>query len=71
MVEIKGYRREDAKEKKATIETYWIPAANNLNQYGRWAFAEFRDVYAIASDFEIEVKKQFAELIAAATGAKE
>jgi len=23
--EIKGYRREDAKEKKATMETYWVP----------------------------------------------
>jgi len=24
IVEIKGYRREDAKEKKATMETYWV-----------------------------------------------
>jgi type III restriction enzyme len=41
VVEIKGYRREDAKEKKATMETYWVPGVNNLKQYGRWAFAEF------------------------------
>ena len=26
VVEIKGYRREDAKEKKATMDTYWVPA---------------------------------------------
>jgi hypothetical protein len=26
VVEIKGYRREDAKEKKSTVETYWVPA---------------------------------------------
>ena len=26
VVEIKGYRREDAKEKKSTMETYWVPA---------------------------------------------
>ncbi len=25
IVEIKGYRREDAKEKKSTMETYWAP----------------------------------------------
>jgi type III restriction enzyme len=41
IVEIKGYRREDAKEKKATMETYWMPGVNNNGQYGRWAFAEF------------------------------
>ena len=30
IVEIKGYRREDAKEKKPTMETYWVPGVNNL-----------------------------------------
>ena len=30
VVEIKGYRREDAKEKKATMDTYWVPGVNNL-----------------------------------------
>ena len=25
IIEIKGYRQEDAKEKKATMDTYWIP----------------------------------------------
>ena len=29
IVEIKGYRREDAKEKKPTMETYWVPGVNN------------------------------------------
>ncbi len=29
VVEIKGYRREDAKEKKSTMETYWVPGVNN------------------------------------------
>ena len=32
VVEIKGYRREDAKEKKSTMETYWVPGVNNLKQ---------------------------------------
>ena len=30
IVEIKGYRREDAKEKKATMDTYGGPGGNNL-----------------------------------------
>src|SRR5262245_25429751 len=45
IVEIKGYRREDAKEKKTTMETYWVPGVNNLGTYGRWAFAELTGVY--------------------------
>ncbi|MBU2624549.1 MAG: DEAD/DEAH box helicase family protein [candidate division Zixibacteria bacterium] len=51
IVEIKGYRGEDAKEKKTTMDTYWIPGINNLGQYGRWAFAEFTDIYEIESGF--------------------
>ena len=47
IVEIKGYRGEDAKEKKNTMEAYWLPGVNALGQYGRWAFAEFTDVYDI------------------------
>lgn len=52
VVEIKGYRREDAKVKKETMETYWIPGVNNLQTHGRWEFAEFTDVYAMESDFK-------------------
>jgi type III restriction enzyme len=52
IVEIKGYRREDAKEKKATMETYWVPGVNSLGTHGRWAFAEFTDVYEIESGFD-------------------
>ncbi len=66
VIEIKGYRREDAKEKKSTMETYWVPGVNNLNTYGRWAFAEFTEVYQIESDFKAKVEAQFGELIAKA-----
>ena len=52
VVEIKGYRREDAKEKKATMETYWVPGVNNDGTYGRWAFAEFTEVYRIEAEFK-------------------
>jgi hypothetical protein len=57
IIEIKGYRREDAKDKKATTETYWVPGVNNLGTYGRWAFAEFRDVYEIEAQFGAMVEE--------------
>jgi len=63
IVEIKGYRREDAKEKKATMEIYWVPGVNNHKQYGRWAFAEFRDVYQIEADFEAKVESEFNKMV--------
>lgn len=63
IVEIKGYRREDAKEKKSTMEVYWVPGVNNLGSYGRWAFAEFTEVYQIESDFAKKVEDEFNKMI--------
>ena len=63
VVEIKGYRREDAKEKKSTMETYWVPGVNHLKTHGRWAFAEFTEVYQIESDFKAKVESEFNKLI--------
>ncbi len=63
IVEIKGYRREDAKEKKTTMDTYWVPGVNNLKQYGRWAFAEFTEVYRIEADFAKKVEAEFKKMI--------
>jgi type III restriction enzyme len=69
IVEIKGYRREDAKEKKATMDTYWVQGVNNHGKYGRWAFAEFTDVYQIKSDFEASVEREFQRMIDAVSAA--
>jgi len=63
IVEIKGYRREDAKEKKSTMDTYWVPGVNHLGQYGRWAFAEFTEVYQIEADFKARVESKFNKII--------
>jgi len=67
IVEIKGYRREDAKEKKATMEVYWVPGVNNHGQYGRWAFAELTDVYAMQTDFAETVETEFNKMIESVT----
>ncbi len=63
IVEIKGYRREDAKEKKATMEAYWVSGVNNLGAYGRWAFAEFTEFYQVETDFEAKVEAEFNKMI--------
>lgn len=71
LVEIKGYRREDAKEKKSTMDTYWVPGVNNHKRFGRWAFAEFCDVYEMATDFEAKVEQHFNTMIDEAVSASQ
>ncbi len=68
IVEIKGYRREDAKEKKSTMDTYWVPGVNHLGTHGRWAFAEFTEVYQIEADFAKKVEAEFGKMIERHTG---
>ncbi len=63
IVEIKGYRGEDAVEKKSTMGTYWVPGVNYLGSYGRWAFAEFTEVYQIEADFKTKVEGEFDKMI--------
>ena len=50
IVEIKGYRGEDAKEKKNAMEAYWLPGVNTLGGHGRWAFVELTHVFDIESN---------------------
>ena len=63
IVEVKGYRGEDAKDKKATMQTRWLPGVNALRAYGRWAFAEFTDVYAMQNDLGDQVQAHFNAML--------
>ena len=63
IVEIKGFRGEDAKEKASTMRTYWVPGVNHLGTHGRWAFAEFCDVYEMESDFTAKLEGEFSKMI--------
>jgi type III restriction enzyme len=63
VVEIKGYRGEDAKEKKSTMDTYWVPGVNNLQIFGRWAFAEFTQIYTLEADFDHKVQQAFNAML--------
>lgn len=33
------------------MRTYWVPGVNNLRSFGRWAFAEFTEVFEIDVEF--------------------
>ena len=63
IVEIKGYRGEDAKEKKSTMDTYWIPGVNNAGTYGLWGFVELRDVYAMQDEFSAKIEAEMNKII--------
>ena len=63
VVEIKGYRAEDAKEKKATMDTYWVPGVNNLTMFGRWAFGELTSVYEMETDFDAAFEAAFQQTL--------
>ena len=51
IVEVKGYRGEDAKEKAETMRAYWVPGVNNLGSFGRWAFKELTNVLTMETEF--------------------
>ena len=63
IVEIKGFRGEDAKIKKETMDVYWVPGVNNLGTHGRWAFSEFTEVYQMQDDFAKKVETAFEQLM--------
>ena len=45
------------------MDTYWVPGVNRHGCYGRWAFAEFTEVYEIQADFEARVEDAFNYMI--------
>jgi type III restriction enzyme len=68
VVEIKGFRGEDAKEKRSTMDTYWVPGVNHLGQFGRWGFLELTEVFRMESDFEARVEAEVTRAIDAKVG---
>ena len=49
------------------MRTYWVPGVNHLGTQGRWAFAEFCDVYENQAVLAAKVESQFNEMIAKVT----
>ncbi len=63
VVEVKGYRKQDAVVKKQTMETYWVPGVNAAKKYGRWAFVEFTSRYTMQSEFEARIEEELGALL--------
>ncbi|MYF52069.1 MAG: restriction endonuclease [Gammaproteobacteria bacterium] len=63
VLEVKGYRGEDAKAKKDTMDTYWVPGVNAHGCYGRWAFVELRDVHTMQDDLAAKLEEELGRVI--------
>ena len=68
VVEIKGKRDEDDKDKAETMRTLWVPGVNALGGFGRWDFAEFTDVWTIATEFAAKVETWLNTFLTAPSG---
>lgn len=62
IVEVKGFRRENAKDKAATMKNYWIPGVNALGSFGRWAFVELGGTYEMLDGPDARVSLQIQYL---------
>ena len=49
------------------MDSYWIPGVNNHGSYGRWACAEFTDVWEMEDDFADQVAGKFEAMLASKT----
>ena len=65
VVEVKGYRGEDAKDKKSTMLTHWVPGVNALESFGRWDFVELTDVWTMGTDLDTKVAELLGEVLSA------
>lgn len=42
IIEVKGFRGEDAKAKAAAVKNWWLPGVAQAGRYGRWSFVEVK-----------------------------
>ncbi|MXV85991.1 MAG: restriction endonuclease [Acidimicrobiales bacterium] len=68
VAEVKGFRGEDAKDKSATMRTYWVPGVNRLGSHGRWQFVEFGNSWTFEEELETAVTQARREAQARRTG---
>ena len=59
-----GHGREGAMEKKATMDTCWVPGVNHLcAPDGRWASADCTSIYGMEANFKAKVKSHSDAMI--------
>ena len=66
IIEVKGQRDDDAAIKADTAKSFWVPAVNNDGRFGRWAYAEFTDVWMMETELESRINDFIDELTAEA-----
>ena len=71
VLEVKGFRGEDAKIKAATMRDLWVPGVNALGGFGRWEFAEFCDWAVMDEDFAALVERLRSRRAISKTGGRE
>lgn len=59
VLEVKGFRGEDAKDKANAMRAYWVPGVNNLGSFGRWGFAEITNFH----DMDAAIDRVIAQAI--------
>ena len=64
ILEVKGYRGEDAQAKANTMSSMWVPAVNANGAFGKWAFTELRDVFGMEADLNAVITKNFEDALA-------
>ena len=69
LIEVKGLRRDDVAEKSTAARDYWIPAVNNLGDYGHWAWAYCDDVPMFRSELDRVIREHNASRYDAAKDA--
>lgn len=52
IVEVKGQRGQDAKEKANALHAFRVPGVNNLRVFGRWPAAEYTAVFDMEAAFD-------------------
>lgn len=64
VIEVKGYRGHDAMLKAETMRAKWIPAVNRLGSYGRWGFAELRDIHDFGPGLDAAIDALVGKVLA-------
>jgi type III restriction enzyme len=50
------------------MDTYGVPAVNNLRTLSRWAFVELTEIDQIDADFKAKVDREFDAMLARVSG---
>lgn len=60
-----GYGREGARQKKAAMDTSWVPDVNHLRPPDvRWASADRTSIQEMEANFKAKMKSNFDVMIA-------